>query len=755
MSRKYPALGLLAAVTSGLVIADLTGLPSWLWLTVAFALSVLGAVRLNTRLGVALLLASLAAVSGFHFALSYQHGGARHLEHLISPDRVFTICGRVADWPAVLAERTDITLDIDSLVDNRSYPVDGSILLRVTARTTTLQRGDRIAFCARIYPIEQQNTTGPLNYNRYLRLHGISGVAYLPTLLNVTIDRRSSVSYFPFVDAVRGYIVACFTTDLSPTTAALAKGYLLGETRDIPIDIYTMFRDSGTLHVLAVSGSNVALVILVCHLLMRPLGWTRGRRYAVLLGVVAVYAGLCYFEPSVMRASLMAALVILAKSVRRKVDLNQIVALTASIILIIDPAQFFDIGFQLSFATAWGLIFIVPRITVLLEKHHSRVWYRWLVFPLIVSLVAQVVSTPLVAFYFERLPLLSVPANLIIVPLVSIGVMGITVLPLIHLVWPILGQFAGSLVDPLLRLSITVLHWFGGEQLPVITITGLLRPPWSHFTVIAAYVLIILAALALSSKPLRRSLVFATLSLAVVGATTGAIVNLHAQHTRVWVERLPGGVLVLAHDNSGTGDLVITSVIDRNYPVDERIILPILKRQSVDRLRTIVVLDLPYNAADDVLRLATATRARRLLVPRSLSATFADVLAADSADCTFELDSFSGRPPFPDSPGWAVGEGEVHFRQADILVTIVDQVRQHHLESAVSGGSILIVGRTWSPSPDDWIRLHWAGYQLMVASSVRRHPVESAGADGVIEDEGAPLYLYDLKKLGPLELPFE
>ncbi|MDX9857363.1 MAG: ComEC/Rec2 family competence protein [candidate division Zixibacteria bacterium] len=751
MSRKYPALWLLAAVTSGIVIADLSNLPAWLWLLAAMAATVVGAIRACTRYGVAALLASLALLSAFQYAQNFHQPGARQLGGLVSVSRVYRVYAQVADWPKIRTDRTDITLDVDSLTADRRYVVDGRLLLTVTTRTTALQRGDRVAFTARIYPVETYSPSPHSRYDRYLRLQGIAGRTYLPTLLSVHVDRRSPLGYVPVIDAVRTYIVSVLEQDLTPEAAALAKGYLLGETRDIPTDIYEMFRDSGTLHLLAVSGSNVALVLAVCHLLMRPLSLSRGRRNAAMLMVLAAYAGLCYFEPSVIRASLMAALLIIARTVRRNANLNQVIALAASCILLVDPAQFFDIGFQLSFATAWGLVFIVPRLIDLFAAHRSHWWYRWAVFPLIVALVAQLVSTPLIVYYFHAIPLLSVPANLIVIPLVSLGVMGVVVVPLVHLILPILGQFAGSLVDPLLRLVVVLLHWMRGPGLPVFHMERLADSPWTLPAVIAAYTLLVMATVGLTSRRIRRTLVFVVLSIALLLVGLSAL-DARDTQTTLSVEPVPGGTAVLIRDRSGIGDLIITSAIDRSYPLDQRVFQPMLLRRDVNRLRSMVVLDAPFGAVDDLLRLATANHVQRVLIHRSLRSSFADVVAADSAFGDLRIDEFSGPLPNLTAPGLAAGDDGILVQLPGLSVLIVDRLPDNLPEASGSKTTALVIGTTWTPAPDDWVRLRLRGFDLIAARSVRVGGRERTQSSDPDYEEIPPDYVCDLKRLGTIEL---
>jgi len=245
---------------------------------------------------------------------------------------------------------------------------------------------------------------------------GIHGIVYLPTLLNVRVGKPGGRGIIAYVDLLRDEISESLSRNLSEIAASLSAGFLIGETREIPPDVYRWFRDSGTLHLLAVSGSNVALVIFFLIIVLRPLALPRKRRAMVLMGCVMLFALLSYGEPSVVRASLMAVLILLANIFERRYNLNQIIASAAMIILLAAPTQLFSVGFQLSFVTAWGLIFVTPRVAKLFEAVNHKGWYRWLVLPFMISLIAQLFSMPLIALYFGKVPAISVIANLVIIP---------------------------------------------------------------------------------------------------------------------------------------------------------------------------------------------------------------------------------------------------------------------------------------------------------------------------------------------------
>ncbi|HKK20714.1 MAG TPA: ComEC/Rec2 family competence protein, partial [candidate division Zixibacteria bacterium] len=447
MFRKYPSLCLLAGVTAGILLADTLRIPAWVFMIFCLVLGSVAMLTLAARrrlLFAVLCIGTFCCFAALRFALSYYDLSANNVIQYADGSHSYRLFGTVSDWPRLKPELTEIRLDLDSLVTQRSLLVRGTVLLRITDTTTAIQRGDRIECYGRIYPVKSGRSGSTFDYQRFLRLKGISGTVYLPTLLDVRIDRRNRYSFFAFIDRLRSTIRSSFYRNLTPEAAALATGFLIGETRDIPVDLYQRFRESGTLHLLAVSGSNVALILVSVVALLRPFRIRRKPRALLLMAIVVVFSFLSYGEPSVLRAAVMAGLVLGASVLERKYDLNNVIALAALIILLADPSQLFDVGFQLSFVIAWGLIFILPKVTALLSAHRNKRWYRYLVFPLLVSLTAQVCATGLIGLYFQQVPVLSPAANLIVVPLVSVVVVGSLILLLADLVLPILGLMVGS-----------------------------------------------------------------------------------------------------------------------------------------------------------------------------------------------------------------------------------------------------------------------------------------------------------------------
>ncbi len=579
--------------------------------------------KTNTSRAVLFFGFSMFCFSGYHFSIKFYDFGPNHISRFVSEKKYSQIFGRVADWPDLKTNRTEIKIAIDSIGRDRRMPVKGSILLKISDTTTALQRGDRIEFQGTIYPLKAKSDPGSFDYARYLQLQGVFGVVYLPTLLDVRVDKSRRFGLIGLVDRIRAGLTNSFERNLSPLSAALASGILIGETRNIPNEIYNRFLDSGTLHLLAVSGSNVALMVLFVILVLRPFSIKRKHRAVILILCVFVFALLSYGEPSVVRAALMAALVLLATIIERRFDLNQIIATAALIILLFDPAQLFSVGFQLSFATAWGLIFITPKIVNFFQQVRNRTWFRWLILPLIISFVAQICSAPLIAYYFDKVPAISIVANLVIVPLVSIAVVAALFLFVIDFIWPLLGFFVGSLLDLFMNLVVFFLDLFGGSKSFAVETADL--SAWAVFFI---YSLLIAASLALFNRIIRRAIVaivvvFINMGLAfsIVGAA-GSGKNLNYLD----IFNIPGGSAILIHQSDFEApDLVLTGIQAKPYPLDERIFETAWGALGVDSIGRIFVLSAEYGAMDDILRVADRMKSKEVYVDQNLIKSFADI----------------------------------------------------------------------------------------------------------------------------------
>ncbi len=742
MFKKSPALFLLIFVVTGILVADYYRFDiSYFFLSLV--LFVVGSLFCYKSQKEKLLLISiglgLLSFVGVRFASMYYESGPNHISNYIDSKSTYVIYGKVADWPELKSERTELTIDVDSLENVKTVSVRGKILLKINSLTTSFQRGDNLVLEGRIYAVEGKSFSKEFNYNRFLRYKEICGVVYLTTPLNVLHDKVGRYSLIPLVEQLRNAITKSLYRNLSPVSAALASGFLIGETRDIPPELYTRFKDSGTLHLLAVSGSNVILVITFFSFLFNPLLKNTKKRALFLMAVVILFSLLSYGEPSVLRASLMAGLVLGAGLVERRYQLQNLIAVAAFLILLYDPSQLFDLGFQLSFVIAWGLILVVPKLNILLEKHHLKKWYEFLLFPFLISLTAQIFSFGLIGLYFKQIPLLSPIANLFVVPLVSAAVIGVLVLLVADFILPLLGLFVGAFLNLLLTFTVYIVDIFGAGSMPMIKVYD-----WTIIGVICLYIVLFMAPFALLSKTNRRKTLIVMLVFLNIFAINQAITALNRyDYISVLCTTVPGGNMAIVNIENNEVDLIINGIKGKSYLIDEKIIIPKLESRKIKKIDKLIVLKSDYSAIDDLLRIAERYEVNSIYLPKSLQNSFIDKikntvegLLAIKLEVLQELESEDF------DIGYSLYENSFSLKTTGYEITFVDKISQKNLQPFNDKlKRILIIGSSWNISLHDYLTLKDLQYEKVICSKIAQTNIPgNEDVDLLAEDLFVDLY---------------
>lgn len=219
------------------------------------------------------------------------------------------------------------------------------------------------------------------------------------------------------------------TTVLPATPRALVSGFLLGDTRAIPDELVNDFRDAGLSHLLAVSGANVAFALAVAEPALRRL--RRGSRFAAGVGMLVLFGTMTRWEPSVLRAAVMAGLVMLARALGRPADAKRVLALAMMTLLAVDPFLLHSVGFLLSCGACAGIVVGSQPIAAALRGPE---WFRE---ALGVTTAAQIGVAPVLLTTFGSLPLVALPANLVAAPFVG---------PLT--VWGLVASVVGGILGP-------------------------------------------------------------------------------------------------------------------------------------------------------------------------------------------------------------------------------------------------------------------------------------------------------------------
>lgn len=237
------------------------------------------------------------------------------------------------------------------------------------------------------------------------------------------------------------------TEPLEPTPRALLAGFLLGDTRAIPGDIIDEYRASGLSHLLAVSGANVAFVLIVFAPLLRRLSLMP--RTMLAIAVVMCFAAATRFEPSVLRAATLTTVTILAAFVGRPVSPVRALVGAIVVLLLADPFLLHSIGFHLSCAASGGIaLFARPMAQRIRGPRLIRE-------PLAVSIAAQCGVAPVLLTVFGSVPVVAPAANLLAFPAAeALGVFG--------LVASVAGGFVPVVGAVLAPITAALIAWVSG-----------------------------------------------------------------------------------------------------------------------------------------------------------------------------------------------------------------------------------------------------------------------------------------------------
>lgn len=266
------------------------------------------------------------------------------------------------------------------------------------------------------------------DYRKYLQLNNIDGILYSYQINDLSIIDNKSDYFSNFIFTIRKSIDCQIKKLHNAEAAALIRGLVLGDKSEISYETRQEFINAGMAHILAVSGLHTAYILLIFTFLFS--------RFNIRLRIISTIAGLIFFllitggQPSVFRAVIMGTIILAAQLSGRSTNIYNSLALSAIIILVINPADLFNAGFQLSFAAVLSMAyfynFFKERISVFNIK---PVWIKKATLFILVSVSAQIGTIPLILIYFGKLSLISIIANIIAIPLagviVAIGILTI------------------------------------------------------------------------------------------------------------------------------------------------------------------------------------------------------------------------------------------------------------------------------------------------------------------------------------------
>ena len=403
--------------------------------------------------------------------------------------------GVIVDEPEEGDRTQRFTLRVDEADAGAGFQAADGRVLVVTRLFPAYDYGAVLELTAHL---ETPPRLDSFDYREYLARRGVHSQALFPEQARV-IGADAGSDLTGLLIETRRPLGEALERALPEPESALARGILLGQRAAIPPDLSDDLNRAGISHLVAISGQNVAIVAGV---LVASLSWWLGRRpaTAVAIALVLLYAVFVGASPSVMRAALMATVMLGATLAGRPGSALGAVALTAAILVAWRPLIVDDVSFQLSFAATLGIVLAAKRIQDILEPRLSRLpgWLGvFLTENAAITTAASLAVLPVIAGSFGRLSIVSLPANLLAAP-VFVLALGASFLAAIA---GTIHEELGLLVGQIAYLPLTYLVRLGrfAADLPLASVE---LEGFGFSEVFLTYGLLALAWLVLRSRPL-------------------------------------------------------------------------------------------------------------------------------------------------------------------------------------------------------------------------------------------------------------
>lgn len=311
--------------------------------------------------------------------------------------------------------------------------VTGKILFNISrdSLVPALKIGDRIAAGAAITKINTPLNPYQFNYSDYMANLGV--LRQMNASGNeVIILGKSRRSIRGIAGEIRNRIISGLREkNFKQEELAIIQALLLGQRQEISQEIYSNYSAAGVIHILAVSGLHVGIILLLLNRVLKPLERIRFGKVLktillfLLLWGFAIMAGL---SPSVVRAVSMFSFVAVGMQLNRRTSVLNTLFMSLLVLLLINPYFITQVGFQLSYMAVFSIVLIQPHVYKLYKGNSRIVKYFWGI--LSVTLAAQIGVLPLSLFYFHHFPGLFFLSNLVILPFLGL-ILGLGILIMI------------------------------------------------------------------------------------------------------------------------------------------------------------------------------------------------------------------------------------------------------------------------------------------------------------------------------------
>lgn len=515
--QQIPFIRLLLPFLLGIVLYSCFGTFNWSWnlfmsfYGVLFGSSILLHLKNNPSVSTIRTWGMLLSILLIHlgYLVSYAHDARNSPIHIqqISNEGKTTYIANIDSPIKINAKSIKATVKVFSQgINIKSFqPCTGKAIVyfQLDTNSTKLQYGDVIIFQANLKEFSPPLNPKAFDSRSYYATQNIYHQTYLPTKQWRILGHKQGNWLYQFIYKTRNNLLEVLAKHItSPNEYAVAAALLLGAKDQLNKDLRNAYADTGAMHVLAVSGLHIGILVgllafLLSFVRRSDTKWLRIKTL-ILLSLLWSFALLTGASASVLRACTMFSFVIIGQLLNRKINIYNSLAASAFLLLCINPFMLFQVGFQLSYFALVGIIYLHPRI-------YKR-WYienklgDWIWNGLALSIAAQIATLPISLYYFHQFPVFFWLSGIVVAATASI-ILSLGIALLCFNAIPLLGAALGYALYGFLFLMNSLIFLI--QQLPGAVWEGFWLESWQMWT---WYLVLIISIYLLVTRQLKWAL---------------------------------------------------------------------------------------------------------------------------------------------------------------------------------------------------------------------------------------------------------
>lgn len=386
-------------------------------------------------------------------------------------DNYAQLSGVIKNIPDYDSGRVRFILSSENILTMKdSFDVSGDVLVRIfksnqksEENAKILEEGDRVNLIGRISAPQGMRNPDEFDYRRYLELQGIDKIFTVNGYNYYEIISKDNQNFLErnIIYPSKKFALKNIDRFVPGDEGAFLKAIVTGERTDITREMKIDFVNAGVMHLVAVSGLNIAYVILFLTLLFSVLRIPQPYKLIIIVILLVYYCLFTGGSPSIVRATFMGIFILIGLQIQRKIVIYNILGFAGLLMLLYDSRQLFDPSFILSFGAVLSIVFLYKRfedLFVVKVKVHK--WWQkflfWMMVTFFVTLAAQIGTLPLTALYFNKLSIVALLVNVL-----AVGASNISLgLGFLQILFGTFSDFLSSVVGEFNYYFLKLQLWF-------------------------------------------------------------------------------------------------------------------------------------------------------------------------------------------------------------------------------------------------------------------------------------------------------